>query len=342
MSKKIIYCADGTWNSGERTNTNVHRFYKVLASGPAQVKLYDTGVGIEGGFFARLRGGAFGEGLVGNVREGYERIAEVFDDGDQLFLIGFSRGAYTARSLGGMIAYCGLPFRRPTGRLVDQAFHAYRNRPGGEKKWPDPPAEALMVDGHVVMIGVWDTVGTLGIPGALVGRLDQKAYGFLDTRLHADVEAGYHALSLDEKRRQFPPTLWVDEPAGGQTIEQVWFGGVHCDVGGGFPATSLADITLAWMLSNAEKHGVEIDPAVAATFPALLLEGAAALGPVNRSWNPLWGLPRRRTPGDDALVANSVAHRVSEQSRYTPPLTVVDRKPRRLAASYKLASVVRA
>lgn len=341
MSKNIVYCADGTWNSGDRTNTNVHRFYTALVADSRQAKLYDPGVGSSGGFFARLRGGAFGEGLIENVREGYERIAGVFEEGDRLFLVGFSRGAYTARSLGGMIAYCGLPSRRPTCRFVDQAFHAYRNRDRMEKKWADPPDEARVVDGTIAMIGVWDTVGTLGIPGALFGRLDRKAYGFLDTRLHRNVEAGYHALSLDEKRRQFPPTLWEGAPVNGQTIEQVWFGGVHCDVGGGFRSTSLADITLAWMLSNAEKHGVEIDRTVAATYPALLLDRTAALGPVNRSWNPLWGFPHRRSVGRNALVANSVAYRVTERPRYSPPLSV-DRKPRRLATSYRFASVVRA
>ena len=315
MSKNIIYCADGTWNSGDRTNTNVHRFYTALVSDSRQAKLYDPGVGSAGGFFARLRGGAFGEGLIENVREGYERIAGVYEEGDRLFLVGFSRGAYTARSLGGMIAYATLGIVlygiwrgtcRPVGRtvglragwFVDQAFHAYRNRDRMEKKWADPPDEARVVDGTIAMIGVWDTVGTLGIPGAIFGRLDRKAYGFLDTRLHRNVE----------------------------TIEQVWFGGVHCDVGGGFHSTSLADITLAWMLSNAEKHGVEIDRTVAATYPALLLDRTAALGPVNRSWNPLWGFPHRRSVGNNALVANSVAYRVTERSRYSPPLSV-DRKP---------------
>ncbi|MCD2098448.1 DUF2235 domain-containing protein [Rhodococcus rhodochrous] len=340
MPKNIIYCADGTWNSGKRTNTNVHRFHEALASTPTQVKIYDSGVGTEGNLLSRLRGGAFGRGLVENVREGYGRIADVFEEGDRLFLIGFSRGAYTARSLGGMIAYCGLPSRRPTGRLVEQAFRAYRNRTPEDKKWTGPSDGTRMVDGHIEMIGVWDTVGTLGIPGALFGRLDQKDYGFLDTRLHRDVKAGYHALSLDERRRQFPPTLWEGPAADGQTIEQVWFAGVHCDVGGGFPTTSLADISLAWMLSNAERHGVEIDPAVAATYPALLLDCTAALGPVNESWNPLWGFPRRRSVGSDARVADSVVFRVTMNSRYSPPLTM-DNNPRRLSASYRLASVVR-
>lgn len=339
MPKNIVYCADGTWNSGKLTNTNVHRFHEALASTSTQIKLYDPGVGTDGSLLSRLRGGAFGEGLVENVREGYGRIAEVFEEGDRLFLIGFSRGAYTARSLGGMISYCGLPSSRPTARLVDQAFHAYRNRTGAEKKWGEPPGEVRMVDGHVEMIGVWDTVGTLGIPGALFGRLDQKAYGFLDTQLHPDVKAAYHALSLDEKRRQFPPTLWDGEPAGEQIVEQVWFAGVHCDVGGGYPSTSLADITLAWMLSNAERHGVEKDPAVTATYPALLLDYAEALGPVNKSWNPLWGLPNRRRVADDALVADSVVCRVTMQPRYSPPLAM-DSNPRRLARSYRLASVV--
>ncbi|MGV9858274.1 DUF2235 domain-containing protein [Gordonia sp. NPDC003425] len=313
MPKKLIYCADGTWN-GPATHTNVSRLYSVLARSQTQLTFYDQGVGRTGGMLRRLTGGAFGDGLIDNVRRGYDRIATSYVPGDTVYLFGFSRGAYTARSLAGMIAYCGLPADAPTSDDVDAAFRAYRRRDGASS-WVDRPAG--FVDAHIEMIGVWDTVGTLGVPGALFGHQDQQRYGFLDTALHRDVRAGYHALAIDERRRQFQPSLW-DSPAPGQIIEQVWFAGVHCDVGGGGMADepSLSDITLAWMLERADRHRIALT--TDATTNRLLLPKSSALAAMRRSWRPYWGPPVTRTIPVGATIANSVAVRMESDPQYRP------------------------
>jgi len=140
------------------------------------------------------------------------------------------------------------------------AFNAYRDE--------DERAEILatlgkykLFDAKIKMIGVWDTVGSLGIP-SLVGAVDPILYGFLDTGLHPDVLNAYQALAIDERRSEFPATLWTSSPIPGQTIEQVWFAGVHCDVGGGYRETEsgLAKIALAWMLEEAEAQQLLVDP----------------------------------------------------------------------------------
>jgi uncharacterized protein (DUF2235 family) len=311
MAKKIIYCCDGTWN-GPATDTNVYRFYKTLIKSAAQQPFYDEGVGRAGGFLSRLRGGAFGAGLVENVREGYEKIANCFVPGDSIYLFGFSRGAYTARSLGGMIAYCGLPEGLATPDQVANAFRAYRAR-DGKSAWADRPAD--LVDARVEMVGVWDTVGTLGIPGAFFGSQDAK-YRFLDTSLHPAVQAGYHAVAIDERRKQFAPTLW-SRGREDQIIEQVWFAGVHCDVGGGGQmAGGLDAITLGWMLDKATRHGVEIDPA--STWRRTPLPRESACVPMRRSWKAYWGRRITRAIAPRAAVANSVEVRIIGDDGYRP------------------------
>ena len=156
-------------------------------------------------------------------------------------MFGFSRGAYTARSLAGMIAICGLPTTPfdDDENLVNTAFQAYRNKDQRAALLASLSAYALF-DTKIKMVGVWDTVGSLGIP-ALFGGVDPLLYGFLDTSLHPDVLNACQALAIDERREQFPPTLWTppSPPVAGQLLEQVWFSGVHCDVGGGYPETGL-------------------------------------------------------------------------------------------------------
>ena len=119
-----------------------------------------------------------------------------------------------------------------------------------------------LFDAKLTMVGVWDTVGSLGIP-AMFGGVEPALYGFLDTTLHPDVLNAYHAMAIDERRAEFPATLWTSSPAPGQTLEQVWFCGVHCDVGGSYPddsdGSALSDLTLAWMMSKASALGLEFD-----------------------------------------------------------------------------------
>ncbi|MGP8173677.1 MAG: DUF2235 domain-containing protein [Terracidiphilus sp.] len=328
MSKRIVFCADGTWQAPVN-NTNVYRLYKALTVAADQVTFYDDGVGADATGLDRLLDGAFGQGILQKIQDGYTKIAHVYEPGDEIFLFGFSRGAYTARSLAGMIAICGLPTGTFSDNCVTQAFAAYRER--------DPVKRASILAGlgacglgaaTIQMVGVWDTVGSLGIP-AIFGEVDYKTYGFLDTQLHPDIKNAYQCLAVDEKRMQFPATLWTSAPVAGQTMEQVWFSGCHGDVGGGTAqgagvdaGTRLCDITLGWMLAKARALGVTIGPAIVAqygTFPA-----EVALDAIRETWTPKDGPPRLRAIAPDAEVSNSVAVRVQYALTYVPGSLKVD------------------
>ena len=127
MSKRIVFCADGTWDTSSM-NTNVYKLYKSLLTRADQVCFYDDGVGADGDPLWKLIGGAFGTGLWQKIKDGYTKLAHVYEAGDSLFFFGFSRGAYTARSLAGMVAACGLPTKNFTDDLVNTAFQAYRQK----------------------------------------------------------------------------------------------------------------------------------------------------------------------------------------------------------------------
>src|SRR5277367_430386 len=127
MSKRIIFCADGTWDNPQNA-TNVYTLFKGVLINSGQVAFYDDGVGSDGTPLQKLTGGAFGDGLFQKIKDGYTKICHVYDEGDEIFIFGFSRGAYTARSLAGMIAVCGLPAENFDNNLVNDAFNAYRTK----------------------------------------------------------------------------------------------------------------------------------------------------------------------------------------------------------------------
>ncbi|MGC2399187.1 MAG: DUF2235 domain-containing protein, partial [Acidobacteriaceae bacterium] len=270
---RIAYFCDGTWND-PANNTNVFQLSTATLQIPGQQNCtYDSGVGTGGNPLDVLLGGALAAGLISKVKAGYTQIAHLYDPGDEIFLFGFSRGAYTARSLAGMIAICGLPTRNVDQECVDTAFQAYRDQVN-RAMLLNALQDYAMEDARIRMVGVWDTVGALGIPAAW-GGIDAIQYGFLDTSLHPDVLNAYQALAIDEQRAQFPPTLWDGPFAPSQTVEQVWFCGVHCDVGGGYSSfaddnnTLLSDITLGWMAGKAQALGLVIDPAFIAAHSNL-------------------------------------------------------------------------
>jgi len=319
MPKNIVFCADGTWNhpgetdNGQVAETNVYKFYKALLKTADQEPHYDDGVGVKGTPIDQLMGGAFGDGLLGKIKDGYTTIARSYDPGDGIYIFGFSRGAYTARSLAGMIAVCGLPAPgKFTNDTTDDAFKAYRK----QASLADFTAQYQAQDVKIAMVGVWDTVGALGIPGTFFAGLDTRLFGFLDTNLHPDVQKAYHAVSIDERRNEFPPTLWTN-PGQNQTLKQIWFSGVHCDVGGGYVQTGLSDITLAWMMLQAKVNGLQFDDGVFETYASL--DAKHALDPLHESWSVLWGLPQRRAIPASSTLSNSVGMRQESDPTYRPP-----------------------
>lgn len=343
MAKNIIFFADGTWNHPNETehglpaDTNVVKMWRAGSGSAGQITHYDDGVGADGTPLDRLLGGAIGEGLFSKVRDGYACIASMYRPGDRLYLFGFSRGAYTARSLAGMIAICGLPDQdRVSDQAVRDAFDAYRA--GIDRA---PFLEALngkygnmTTTIEIAMVGVWDTVGALGIPGSLFQGLDATKYGFLDTTLHPDVKAAYHALSIDERRPAFDPTLW--QPNGKSLLEQVWFAGVHADIGGGYAEAGLSDIALSWMMKQARGHGVRFDAGAYDRYTAA--EPKHSLDALHRSWSPLWGFPKSRIVPPDAVLANSVSLRVQALPDYRPRNLLLSNGA--LQSSYRIAAVV--
>jgi uncharacterized protein (DUF2235 family) len=332
MSKRIIFCADGTWDTPESA-TNVFGLFNGITISSGQIAFYDPGVGSDGTPLEQLNGGAFGEGIFQKIKDGYMKIAHVYNQDDEIFIFGFSRGAYTARSLAGMIAVCGLPTADPTDALVKDAFQAYRNKDLRAQF----AAKYDLYNAKIKMVGVWDTVGSLGIP-AIFGDVDMSIYGFLDTNLHPDVLNAYQALSIDERRQEFPPTLWTQpEPANpNQILEQVWFSGVHCDVGGGNPDTGLADIALCWMIKNAKDLGLQLNQGFLDEY--LSVDGLFSLDTIDDPWSPKWLFPKRRTVPDDASVSNSVQIRCGYDTSYQPGN--LKRPGGTLAGSYKIAPVV--
>lgn len=272
--RQLVVCCDGTWMTADRrtdgvpTPTNVCRLFNALEdtdrNGNEQLKYYHPGVGTDGGLVDKLAGGGLGLGLSRNIKSAYAWLATTYQPGDAISLFGFSRGAYTVRSLAGMIVDCGL-LRFPPQlshaerwARVDAAYdHGYRPGPDRDPQWSES-LEFHDLPG-LRMVGVWDTVGSLGIPDSfgVLNLFDvDSRHKFHDTKLSPMVEHARHAVALDETRAQFSPTLWVDpgyEEGGGHSFKQVWFPGNHGDVGGGHPETGLSDAALRWMVSESMK-----------------------------------------------------------------------------------------
>jgi uncharacterized protein (DUF2235 family) len=244
--------------------TNVVKVALALAdrdsSGVPQRVFYNAGLGTSRG--ERLRGGAFGFGLSKHVRECYRFLVENYEPGDELYFFGFSRGAFTARSTAGLVRNSGVLRREHAGRLGD-AYAIYRGR--------DPTSHprgtratlfrrSFSHEPRVHFIGVWDTVGALGIPvlGPGWANVLNRRWEFHDTDLSTMVDLAYQALAIDEARGPFVPSLWNrQDEARNQVLEQVWFAGVHSDVGGGYDDCALAEIPLLWLVDRAARAGLE-------------------------------------------------------------------------------------
>lgn len=287
--------------------TNVGRMYhaapKGVFGGVEQETWYDPGVGT-GGFLDKWTGGILGDGLSKNVRDAYAFLAEKHREGDQIFLFGFSRGAYTVRSVAGMIRKCGL-VRDPDPALIRQAYDLYRTR----HENPDAPEAAAFRARHsreadVRFLGVWDTVGALGIPGALRGRVAAR-HKFHDVGLSRIVKEAYHAVAIDERRRAYQATLWDTETLKGrEKVEQRWFVGVHRNVGGGYRDPKLSDEAFVWIARKAQDAGLVLDEAWMAANVS-----PNPMGEIRDSTKPLWWLlgTASRPMGDENHLPQTVA-----------------------------------
>lgn len=281
-----MLCCDGTWSTADQpVPTNVERFAKEVApvapDGTVQVVYYHNGVGTEP--LEHVLGGAFGVGLSGVVRDTYRAVVTNFVPGDELFLVGFSRGAYTARSTVGLVRNCGVLRPEHVDR-IDEAYALYRRRDTDSA--PDEPEsvafrERYAQETRIRFIGVWDTVGALGIPLSGIGWIDtlNRPWQFHDTRLSSTVDTACHALAIDEHRRPFEAALWSPPVDGPVTRHQTWFPGVHGDVGGGCPQHGLSDITLRWVAGHAAEAGLAFH-ADSPLVPGATVTDSPRIGPV--------------------------------------------------------------
>ena len=366
--KRIVIACDGTWSRLDAEHpTNVAKLVKaVLPAAPdgvAQIVCHLDGVGTGRGTgwlargLDRLLGGAFGQGLTATIEEAYRFLVLTYAPGDEVYLFGFSRGAFTARSLAGLIRNCGIldrgnasaipealrlywarsPERGPDGEraLVFRAAQASRVTVGAaEADWRAarglPAGQPL----RLAYLGVWDTVGALGVPGYLAAAAWlNRGLAFHDTALSRIVRAARHAVAIDERRRMFPPTLWgnldaLNAGTAGAPYAQCWFPGDHGAVGGGRAVSALSDGALVWVAEGAAAAGLALDPAAVAAWAA----GRDCLGPLQGPPRLIWRLLAfdcRDRAGPRALgeVAEAALRRWRADPGYRP------RPLRRLAAA---------
>ena len=322
LPKKLIVCCDGTWMDADsgwvkgrggssgapQTPSNVTRIARAMKDQDdahhQQIVYYQAGVGTGIGLYDHLVGGSTGAGLSENIREAYSFLVSNYSEHDKLkhpdsiFLIGFSRGAFTARSIGGFIGAVGIlkkiamPFfyeifqdwaNAGNPKHPPRFFHSYyKLNPELEKKVLPPPefigkkdkineymqsyreillSLNLTQEVNIKCIGVWDTVGALGIP---INPILQRVFPFLpsfireyrwfDTTIDDHVENAFQALGLDERRFPYAPAVWERPDNCRTNLKQVWFAGAHSNVGGSYADQGMADIALVWMMDQLAGH----------------------------------------------------------------------------------------
>ena len=297
MPKNIVLCSDGTGNSGgELRGTNVWRMFRAVdlnghkwESGDwEQIAFHDDGVGTQDNILVKALSAAFGFGLKRNIAQLYLFLVRNYEPGDQIFLFGFSRGAYTVRALAGLIASCGVVDARryddkelagivrkairilrsrfrswPMKKMLALPWVSRRLKTSAEKAHRFRRAYSVCDEQHapggrvpIRFVGVWDTVDAYGFPFDHIGDFVHHCiypFRFPDRKLSKEVLKASHALSIDDERHTFHPVLWNEQDEDGNRINQVWFPGAHSNVGGGYAKDGMAFVTLDWMMSEAEK-----------------------------------------------------------------------------------------
>ena len=257
MGRKLILLFDGTWNNG-KDKTNVFQLKNLLAEqdidGNPQLARYITGVGTKP--HTRILGGMFGAGLSDNIMDGYAWLCRNYRPGDEIYSFGFSRGAYTARSLAGIIRKCGL-LTNPSNSQLKEADKLYRNKNAAPaKSLATQFRQAHSVETRVKFVGVWDTVGALGVPISGL-PFSRKKYQWHDTELSKIVDYAYHAMAIDEHRKDFDVAVWENKlKPENIDVEQRWFIGAHANVGGGYEHDHLHRFALQWMIDKATATGL--------------------------------------------------------------------------------------
>ena len=375
MKRIAIFC-DGTWNRHDAQHpTNVVQMAQAVKhtaeDGRSQQVFYFLGVGSGKGSNAlaratdRAMGGALGWGLIQNIEDAYRSLVFCYEPGDEIYIFGFSRGAYTARSLAGLIRSCGIPPRENVHR-IPEAIERYRTRNRDETKPNDPSSflfraefapftatseeewnwrqatrPGMCVRLEIAYLGVWDTVGALGVPGYwFAAPLLNRKHQFHDADLSRSVKAARHAVAIDERRKTFPPAQWtnldrlnrsalgLEEGAdlGATDMEnwpyrEEWFPGDHGSVGGGGDRRGLSAYTFDWIADGAQLAGLDLRPEVRkrlikqknlreelkATSKAGMLKGLLELRSADRDG-----------PDDPRLVNAVTRERVKALATYRP------------------------
>lgn len=334
MARNIVVLSDGTGQEGGKgENTNVYKLFNMIEDRTRnQIAFYDPGLGTRG---AKLMGMASGFGVSKNIKDCYSFIFEHYEAGDRIYLLGFSRGAATVRSLSSFIHYFGvLPKSRPD--LVDQAWSIYQISNDERRK----KKAKQFIDRHHTMwarvnfLGCYDTVAALGVPfkkvSVILDQIPFFKHKFHNFTLSKSVENAYQALAIDDERKTFHPVLWNTKTADYQSIRQVWFCGAHTDVGGGYKEDGLSDIPLVWLTGKAVEHGLRI-------YPAHQVEisedpGDTLHNPMDSFWTRLYRRKRREWPSgreDKPIIHQSVLerHRMLKErngSSYNPWILDLD------------------
>ena len=376
VKKRIAIFCDGTWNRADAQHpTNVVRMAQTVkhtaGDGRKQHVLYKMGVGTGRGSNSLARvtdkvmGGALGWGLIETIEETYRDLIFCYEPGDQIYIFGFSRGAYTARSLAGLIRYCGIPPRENVHR-IGEAIARYR-RPKSAKNHPDDESNlkwrsdfapftltsqaefdwrlankpGMIQPLEIAYLGVWDTVGALGVPGYwMAAPLLNRAYQFHDNQLSSTIKSARHALAIDERRRAYAPTEMgrIDDlncralglPEGSdlsgtdrKTLKyrQEWFPGDHGSVGGGGERKGLSAYAFDWMAEGAIAAGLDLRPEA---WDIVRKERNIAEATINKLKSGMmnqyfrWTGADREGPSDLGAVSDAARQKVRAEAGYRP------------------------